>query len=63
MAKFKITPTNIITGATAPYFVADFENEHDIEKFAKTLSNLFQFPRWEPSISKLISFKKHSKRW
>jgi hypothetical protein len=58
MAKFKITPVNIRTGATAPYFVENFENEHDVEKFASSLSPLFKFANWEASISKLNNFKK-----
>ena len=41
MAKYKITPVNIKTGNTAPYYVENYENEHDVEKFAQTLSCLF----------------------
>lgn len=62
MAKYKIQPVNIKTGSVAPYYVEDFENEHEVEKFAKTLSPLFAFVNWEPSISKLSSNPK-SKRY
>lgn len=52
MARYVITPTNIKSGSTAPYFVEDIEDEHKVEKIAQTLSPLFNFPNWEPSISK-----------
>ena len=58
MAKFKIVPTNIITGATAPYFVERIEDEHRVERIAKTLSPLFKDARWQPSVSKLFDNKK-----
>ena len=62
MANYKITPTNIKTGNTAPYFVVRIENEHEVQRVADSLSTLFQFPNWEPSISKLRSFRKTKRR-
>jgi len=52
MNKYKVVPTNIKTGSVAPYFVIDAD-EKDINKVADTVSPLFKFAQWEPSVSKL----------
>jgi hypothetical protein len=62
MARFKITPTCLRTGNTAPYFVVDCD-ENEVEKIAPTLSHLFELPKtskgmWEPSIDKLVTKKR-----
>jgi len=58
MAKYKITPVNVKTGAVAPFFVEHFEDnqtEAKLEAFANSLSPLFKFSNWMPSISGLSS--------
>lgn len=58
MGKYKITPVNVKTGAVAPFFVEHFEDnqtEEKLEAFANSLSPLFKFPIWKPSISSLSS--------
>jgi len=53
MNKYKVVPTNIKTGSVAPYFVIEVDGIENVNKVAATLSPLFQFAQWEPSVSKL----------
>lgn len=64
MPRYKITPTCLKTGNTAPYFVIDCD-EQEVEKIAPTLSPLFEMKpgpkgHWQPSIDKILTKKRPS---
>jgi hypothetical protein len=59
MARFKVTPIYIATGATAPYTIEDFDEKRDIQDQADKASYLVsRFPsHWIASTKKLSPTK------
>lgn len=55
MARFKVTPTNVVTGVTAPSSIHEFDENKDLEVQAEKACHLTsRFPRiWMASITKL----------
>jgi hypothetical protein len=55
MARFKVTPIYVSTGAEAPSFIADLDDNKDVQNQADNLCYLVRrFPRnWVTSSTKL----------
>lgn len=55
MARFKVVPTNIKNGNTAPFSIHDFDENRDVEQQAEEVTYLSKkYPAtWRPSVSKL----------
>lgn len=59
MVKFKVIPTNIRNGATAPYFVVSMQSNGNVnqkteaEKQARRMSRLSAFDNWSFEVEKI----------
>ncbi len=59
MERFKVVPTNIRNGATAPYYVITLASngnknqKQDAEKQARAMSRLSDFENWSFEVEKI----------